>query len=314
MRRRQMKKVLVIGASGSLGYAIVNELISKEMYEIVVFARTQSKLDRLFGNEPNVTIVSGNVFKIDELRAAAQDTDIIFHAMNVPYHEWEERQPVLLRNILSVAKEVDAKLVVVDNIYSYGRVNGEKVKEDFPKRPHTKKGKIRLKLEIMIKESGVQFLIAHLPDFYGPHAKNTVLYQTFQRVVQNRKTVFVGNPQISREYIYTPDGARALVELSRRNNAYGQNWNVPGVGVITGNEILQILRRSGYSKGMTTITKFMVRVVGLFSKDMKEYVEMFYLNEEPVVLSGEKLQKELGVIPQTPYEIGILKTLGAFET
>jgi dTDP-D-glucose 4,6-dehydratase len=105
-----------------------------------------------------------------------------------------------------------------------------------------------------------------------------------------------------------------LVELSLRNHTYGQNWNVPGAGLITGNEILQILRSSGYSKGMTIVNKVMVRMAGLFNKHLKEYVEMFYLNDHPVVLSGEKLEKELGAIPQTPYEIGITKTLEALQS
>jgi nucleoside-diphosphate-sugar epimerase len=309
-----MKRVLVIGASGGMGYAIVKELVSRETFQIVAFARTQSKLEKLFGNDSNVIVHPGDVFNVEELRAAAHGAEIIFHALSVPYHEWEARQPVLLNNILSVAKEVDAKLVVVDNIYAYGRADGEKVREDFPKRPHTKKGKIRLQLENMVRQSGVQFLIAHFPDFYGPYAENTLLHETFKRVVQNKKTMFVGNPEIPREFIYTPDGAKALVELSLRNHTYGQNWNVPGAGLITGNEILQILRRWGYSKGMSSVNRFMVRMAGLFNKDMREYVEMFYLNEHPVVLSGEKLEKELGQIPRTPYETGIIKTLEALQS
>ncbi len=309
-----MKKVLVIGASGGMGYAITSELISREIFEVVAFARTRSKLERLFGDKPNISIISGDVFNTDELRAVAQDVEIIFHAMNVPYHEWEAKLPVLLTNILTVAREANARLIAVDNIYAYGRASGEKVAEDFPKQPHTKKGQIRLRLENMIKESGVQYLIAHFPDFYGPHAENTLLNETFQRVVRDQKTVFVGDPTIPREYIYTPDGAKALVELSLRDTAYGQNWNIPGVGVITGNEILQILRRCGYSKGLTIITKFMVRMGGLFNPTMREVVEMFYLNETPVILSGEKLARELGTIPLTPYEVGIVTTFNVMKT
>jgi nucleoside-diphosphate-sugar epimerase len=304
-----MRKVLVVGASGSMGYALVNELQTRGGFKVAAFARTKSKLETLFKNETNVSIVPGDVFKIEQLKAAAKDVEIIFHAMNVPYPDWEEKQPVLLRNILSVAKGENSKLVVVDNIYVYGRSNGEKVTEAFPKHPHTKKGKIRLQLENMIKESGVQFLIAHFPDFYGPHAENTLLHQTFKNAIQNKKAVFIGQPDIPREYIYTPDGASALVELSLRNHAYGQEWNIPGAGVITGNEILQILRRQGYSKELKIITKFVIQLVGLFNKGMKEYAEMFYLNEEPVILSGAKLKKELVSIPQTSYEIGISKTL-----
>lgn len=306
-----MKKALVLGASGGMGSALVTELAGKG-HDVVAFARTRSKLEKLFANQPQVTLVAGDVFNLDELRAAAQDVDLIFHAVSLPYSEWEAKLPVLVDHILLVAKEREARLVVVDNIYAYGRSEGI-VREDFPKRPHTRKGKVRLQAEEQIKQSGVPYLIAHFPDFYGPCAENTLLYQTFLRVIQNRKTLFVGDPEIPREYMYTPDGAKALVELSLRNHAYGQNWNIPGAGLITGKEILQILRRQGYTKGMTTITKFMVQLAGLFDKQMREYVEMYYLNEEPVILSGEKLEQELGKIPRTPYEIGIPSTLEAMK-
>jgi nucleoside-diphosphate-sugar epimerase len=303
-----MTKALVLGASGSMGYAITNELLNREI-QVTAFARSQSKLERLFKDQANVTIVAGDAFHIDKLREASQNIDIIYHALGIPYYEWEEILIPLLHNILTVAKDVNAKLVVVDNIYSYGRGHGELIDENFPKQPHTKKGKIRLKQEQIIKQSGVPYLIAHFPDFYGPYAENSLLHETFQRVILNQKTIFVGNPNIPREYIYTLDGAHALVELSLRNHTYGQNWNIPGYGVISGNEILQILRRHGYSKRMTTISKFMVQIGGVFNKMLKEYTEMYYLNESPVILSGEKLKMELGDTRQTSYEIGIFNTL-----
>jgi shikimate 5-dehydrogenase len=113
-----MKRVLVIGASGGMGYAIVKELVSRETFQIVAFARTQSKLEKLFGNDSNVIVHPGDVFNVEALKAAGQGAEIIFHALSVPYHEWKARQPVLMNNILSVAKEVNAKLVVVDNFYT----------------------------------------------------------------------------------------------------------------------------------------------------------------------------------------------------
>ena len=303
-----MTKALVLGASGSMGYAITKELLNREI-QVTAFARSQSKLERLFQDQANVTIVAGDAFHIDKLREASQDIDIIYHALGIPYYEWENKLIPLLHNILSVAKDIKAKLVLVDNIYSYGKSHGGKINENSPKQPHTKKGKIRFKQEQIIKQSGVPYLIAHFPDFYGPFAENSLLHETFQRVILNQKTIFIGNPNIPREYIYTPDGAHALIELSLRDHTYGQNWNIPGVGVITGNEILQILRRRGYSKRMTPISKFMVQIGGVFNKMLKEYAEMYYLNESPVILSGEKLKKELGDIRQISYEVGIMNTL-----
>ena len=36
---------------------------------------------------------------------------------------------------------------------------------------------------------------------------------------------------------------------------------------------------------------------------------MFYLYEEPVVLSGNKYEENIGPLPKTPYEEGLRQTL-----
>lgn len=304
-----MKKALVLGASGGMGNAIVKELSGRGI-EVVAFARNKSKLDSLFGTDESIKVYPGDVLSKEDLTNAATDADIIFHAINVPYPEWSTKQPLLLRNILETAKQKEVKLALVDNIYAYGRSGGKKVTEDFPKNPHTKKGKIRLQLETMTKESGVQMFIAHFPDFYGPGTENSLLNFFFQAVIQNKRGMFVGNQKLAREYVYTPDGAKAMVELAMHEKAYGQNWNIPGSDVISGKEITQIVKEyAEYNKGVTTVSKNMVRLLGLFDRMMREYVEMYYLNEEPVVLSGEKYEREIGALPRTPYKEGIEQTL-----
>ena len=87
-----------------------------------------------------------------------------YSTVNIPYSDWEEKQPKLLRNILEVTKENNMKLGIVDNIYAYGRQVQGLVKEDADKEPHTKKGKIRLQLEMMAEQRAKMF-IAHFPDF-----------------------------------------------------------------------------------------------------------------------------------------------------
>lgn len=50
-------------------------------------------------------------------------------------------------------------------------------------------------------------------------------------------------------------------------------------------------------------------VAGLFNPMMREMIEIMYLTEEPVVLSGDKYEREIGSLPQTPYQEGIRETL-----
>ena len=184
----------------------------------------------------------------------------------------------MVSNIVKIAKEQSIKLAIVDNVYAYGRSPGELITETTVKRPHTKKGKIRLQAEKIIKNSAVSYVIAHFPDFYGPNAESTILQYTLNGVMNNnKKTRFVGNQKLAREYIFTPDGAKALVELALIDDAYGEVWNIPGYSVITGEEIVSTLRDiTGYQKKVSTVSKNMIIFLGFFNKDMREVVEMFY--------------------------------------
>ena len=300
-----MKKALVLGASGSMGYAIVNELCGRGIH-VVAFARNKERLGALFSGNKHVEVVAGDVFVKEDIMNAAKDVDIIFHVVNIPYSDWEKQQEKLLINILEVSKHYGIKLGIVDNIYAYGRQGEGLVKEEAKKRPHTKKGKIRLQLEEMAKQANVRMFIAHFPDFYGPNAESTLVHHTLKGILANKMSSFVGDKKIAREYIFTPDGAKAMVELALHDEAYGQNWNIPGYGVITGEEMIQHIRElTGYTKRIIAVKRGMIQFIGLFDKQMKEFVEMLYLTEKPVVLSGEKYERYIGDIPKTSYYNGL---------
>src|SRR5690606_38422707 len=228
-----MKKALVLGASGGMGYSIVHELAERGI-QVLAFARDRKKLERLFVSKKNIQIVTGNALNIDQLQRAATDCDAIFHSINIPYQEWEKHLLQIMKNVLEVVKASSAKLVLTDNIYAYGRSQNGKVTEDKPKQPHTKKGKLRLKQIELIKNSGVPYVIAHFPDFYGPNAENTMLGTTLPYILQNKHSIYVGSQKVAREHIFTPDGAKAIVTLALTEKAYGQEWNIPAYETITG--------------------------------------------------------------------------------
>lgn len=149
-----------------------------------------------------------------------------------------------------------------------------------------------------------------MPDLYGPNAENTILNETLKNVVENKKANFVGNTKVAREYLYTFDGAKAMVELSLKKDTYNQNWNIPSTSPITGDDLIAIIRElTGYKKSFRTISKGMIRFLGIFSPFMREVAEMMYLTESPVILSGEKYEKAINRLPRTPYKKGIQETI-----
>jgi len=304
-----MKKALVLGATGGIGYALVRELVERGV-EVVAFSRGKERLHALYQNESKVSIFSGDALVEKDVIEAADGVDVIFHAVSFPYQEWKDKHPLCIEIIVRAAEMHQTKIALVDNIYAYGRQSKIEVIEDTKKEPQTKKGKIRLAMENRLKRSNVPCLIVHMPDLYGPNAENTLLYETLKSVVLNKSANFVGDIKVAREYIFTLDGAKAMVELALREDTYNQNWNIPSAHPITGEEIIEILRKEvGYKKSIRTVSKTMIRFIGLFQPFMREMVEMMYLTEDPVILSGNKYEVKIGPIPHTPYKKGIKETL-----
>jgi nucleoside-diphosphate-sugar epimerase len=305
-----MKKALVIGASGGMGYALVMELVSRGV-DVVAFARGIEKLKELFASEEKVTLVAGDAGSKEELTFATKGVDVIFHALNLPYDEWKDKLLPITQNIINAAEENGAKLAMVDNIYAYGKSGGNRLTENMEKKPHTKKGKLRKVMGETIQQSSIPSLICHFPDFYGPNATNTYMHFTLDQLLKKRKGGFVGPSDIEREFIFTKDGARVMVELALKEDAYGHCWNIPAVSTITGRDFEKIVKgQLGKDKQLYYITKPMFALYALVAgKGMREAVEMQYINTEPTILSGEKLEKFLGTMEWTPYEKGIEETL-----
>ncbi|MFI8687036.1 NAD(P)H-binding protein [Rossellomorea sp. NPDC077527] len=309
-----MNKAIVVGASGGMGYSLVLELVSRGI-EVVAFARGESKLTQLFAGIELVSIQAGNAENREQLICASKGCDVIFQAMNLPYEEWKDKLLSITSNIISAAERNNAKLAVVDNIYAYGRSRGEMLIEDMEKDPHTRKGRLRLKMDHLLKKANVPTLICHFPDFYGPNATNTYIHYTLQQLLKKKKAGFVGPDHILWEFVYTKDGARMMVDLAIHDNVYGQNWNIPGCHALTGKEIERLLKNVlGEEKELYFISKPLFTLFAIFAgKGMREAVEMQYINSEPTILSGRKLEAFMGNVGITSFEQGIKETIAFMD-
>ncbi|MGG6313309.1 SDR family NAD(P)-dependent oxidoreductase [Paenibacillus macerans] len=311
-----MKKAMVLGATGGTGAAITAELVSRGI-ATVAFGRSKSKLEQMaaeLGYPKGLTLALGDAFRPEDIEAAADGAEVIFHSANVPYHEMVGKLIPLGESVMKAADRLGLKVVAVDGIYPYGRRTASQATEDHPKNPHTRKGKIRLSFEQMLFDkrwSNAQTLIARLPDYYGPTANRaSYLGSTLEAIAAGKPAVFIGNMHTPREFVYLPDAAKMMVELAGRDEAYGQNWHIPGPGTISGRDIVRIARRAaGVSKPVIPLGKAGLSLIGLFEPVMKEIVEMLYLTEEPFVLSGTKYESLIGPIPATPFESGIAETI-----
>lgn len=311
-----MKKAIVLGATGGNGQVIVSELLNRGI-EVIAFGRSQNKLEALMARHNhhlNLTYKQGDIFDYQTIVDAAKDADVIFQCANVKYQEMAEKLMPLGESVMKAADALGKRIVIVDGIYVYGH-QVAKGDENHPQNPHTKKGKLRVAFEQLIfsgKWKRAKALIVRLPDYYGPTSQNSYLQPTLDGVAAGKTSIFIGNLKTPREYVYLPDAAKMIVNIAEKDDSYGENWNIPGAGLISGKEIIRIARKvTGNQKAVIPLTKNVIRLLGLFDEFMREIVEIMYLTKEGFVLSGEKYEKRIGAIPATPFQKGLEVTLQA---
>ncbi|GED18120.1 SDR family oxidoreductase [Aneurinibacillus migulanus] len=309
-----MKKAIVLGATGGTGQVIVSELLARGV-KVIAFGRSENKLKALMEEHhfnQRLSYKLGDIFDYRTIVEAAKDAEVIFQCANVKYQEMEEQLLLLGESVMKAANIVGKKIVIVDGIYVYGH-QVAKGDENHPKQPHTKKGKIRVEFENLIfskKWKNAKALIVRLPDYYGATSQNSYLQPTLEGMASYKTSIFIGNLKTPREYVYLPDAAKMIVNIAEKDNAYGENWNIPGAGLISGKEIIRIAREvTGNRKMVIPLNKNAIRFIGLFNPFMREVVEIMYLTKEGFVLSGEKYERCIGPIPVTPFKTGLKETL-----
>ena len=307
------RKSLIVGATGSLGPAVVKAL--KQKGELVkLFVRSKSKAKKYFDID-EYEIFEGDASKESDLLKAAEDTDYLFYLLNVPYQNWEKEARSLLKTSLSAAEKTNSKFIFPGNVYVYGHPEYNPIDENHPYEAHTKKGKIRIEMERMIEEAGLKnnlnYTIVRMPDFYGPFVINGFYEQLFINAVNGKRIQWFGDLDVPIEFIFIDDAGKAMVSAGLSEKSKNEVYNVPGFSETTARKFLnEIAAQAGSNSKVRTLNlTFIVKLGGLFNPLAKEFAEMLYLKQEKILLDGTKFEKEFGPIPKTPYEEGIAETL-----
>ena len=120
----------------------------------------------------DVEVVGGDArdpaFTTEVIRGA----DVVYQTLNPPYPEWTAQFPVLQAGVLAAAEASGARLVSMENVYTYGRPAGRVLTEDLPDGAHTRKGRLRGRMArdlLAAHHAGrVEVAIGRASDYFGP--------------------------------------------------------------------------------------------------------------------------------------------------
>jgi len=299
---------VVFGASGGAGKAIVRELVARGLPVRAVNRSGDAAVPE------GVECVAADATDITSMKSAGKGASVIYHAVNVPYPQWQEILPPTMDNFITTAEVENARLVYVDNLYMYGRVN-EPMSESTPVNPCSRKGQLRADLAATLLEAHeqgrVQAVIARGSDFYGPGVLNAGLGEMVLAPALLGKTAnAVGDLDMPHTYTYIDDFARGVATLGTRDEALGQVWHTPNAEALSTRQMLNMVySEAGQSPNYRSAPGLLLTGMGLFNPMIRELKEMIYQFEIPFIVDNSNYDRVFGDVTPTPQREAVKQTV-----
>ena len=288
-----MSRHVIFGA-GQIGTHVARQLIDAGN-DVVVASRSGRNVPA--GARP----VNGDLTDPDFAATAADGVDIIYFCLNAPnYHSWPEQFPPLQRAAMHAATVSRSRLVVLDNLYSYGRTDGQTLTEDLPARATSAKARTRAEMTNELldahRRGALDVTIGRASDFFGPGVTQSALgEQVFRPALTGKRAQMMGNPNLRHSYSYAPDVAAGLIALGTPAAASGGIWHLPIAETLSTRELIDaIYKTAGHPTRLTAAGRAALGVVGLFKPELKELRHTLYQFTETWVVDDTKVRNTFG--------------------
>lgn len=301
---------IVLG-TGAIGRAVAEELIQRG--ESVRMVNHSGKMDEA---PAEAEVVASNLYDQAKVKEVTRGAKVVYQCAQPNYSEWNEKFPPLQKSIIDGLTGSGSKLVLVENLYMYGEVNGKAITEDMPHNAHTRKGKTRSEMSKAAfaahKEGKLRVTAGRGSDFFGAWGLPTAAMgeRTFYPLLHGKAANLVGNIDLPHTHTYIPDFAEALVILGERSEADGYAWHVPNDNPsITQREMVEMIAAEmNVQPKMSAMGRTMMWIGGLFIPEAKEMVEMMYEFEQPFIVDSSRFENTFGV-KATPMKDAIRETV-----
>lgn len=231
------KKILITGGSGSLGKAIINELLKHDAREIISLSRDEGLIKQAeleigrdcFADTRNdkcrVTFRVGDIKDKETIKKILKDVDIVYHTAAMKHVGLAEKYPreVVHTNIIGLLNLLDAsegvgRFINISSDKAIGVVNCY--------------GATKLLQEYLVSETNSMykgsFVNIRFPNLFD--SRGSVIDRWKQELSKNN-TVTVTDCSMTRYFILLTDAARCVVETSLLTNLDPKRIYFPKTGV-----------------------------------------------------------------------------------
>jgi nucleoside-diphosphate-sugar epimerase len=305
------RQVHVVFGAGQIGAPLAERLVNAG-HDVRVVRRTP-------GTPPaGATLRTGDAGDALFVDEAIRGANVVYHCMNPPYSAgiWEQTLPKWRAAITAAAAKAGARVVLLDNVYLLGRPNGQKLSEESPIAPCSKKGEIRARewqAWLAAHHKGdVRVVCGRGSDFYGPGATESYFGDAFMpKALGSDVAQTLTRLDTPHTYHYTLDVAAGLAQLgAAADTDTGGWWMLPAAPAVSTQAMLDLIGAAlGRKLRVQPIPTLAIKGLSLFMPILRELGEMGYQWSEPFVADDRAFRTRFATAP-TPLEQGTTAMVG----
>jgi nucleoside-diphosphate-sugar epimerase len=267
-----------------------------------------------------VEVVASDLYDPANVREVTRGARVVYQSAQPEYHEWPEKFPLLQKSMIDGLAGSAAKLVLVENVYMYGKMKGPAFTEDTPHQAHTRKGRVRGEISRSAfeahNEGRLRVTAARGGNFFGPWGTDSTMGErVFYPLLYGKRAQLIGRADLPHTHTYVKDFGKALLILGERDEADGRAWHVPNdqPAMTQGELVRMFAEEAGIEPKISSMGKLMMTIGGLFIPAARESVEMMYEFEAPFIIDSSKFEQTFGM-KATPMREAIRETVAWYRS
>lgn len=254
-----MQKVLVTGADGFIG-SHLTEMLLEQGYAVRALSLYNSFNDWGWLNDikhPDLEIVTGDVRDSYFCRHITDGVDVIFHLaalIAIPYSyiapdSYVDTNIKGTLNICQAAKDNNVKRVLVTSTSEvYGTARYVPIDENHPKQPQSPYSATKIGADAIAMSFYNAFnlpvVLVRPFNTYGPRQSARAIIPTIiTQIANGKREIKLGDLTPTRDFNFVKDTCKGFIELSKCDEAIGQEVNICSNQEISMRETLNLIAK-----------------------------------------------------------------------
>jgi nucleoside-diphosphate-sugar epimerase len=319
-----MKKVLITGASGFVGFHLIKEALASN-FDVYAAVRADSNVNHL--QDFPIHFVSLDFTSVEKLKLHLEEEQyqFIIHAAGITkaktISEYNNVNAALTKNLALAAASVDyplEKFIFVSSLAALGPLNdlSGKIEDDSVARPVTNYGRSKLLAEQYLSEITQLPLVVIRPTaVYGPREKDIfILVNTIRKGLEP----YIGQISQQLSFIYVSDLAHVIIK-TLTSEIVNKSYNVSDGAIYTRYDFADFTKMLLHKKTIK------IHIPLFLIKSFASVIDYLYAGQKTTpVINKEKIaeliavnwtcnihniQKDLGFVPKFNLKDGLKETL-----